>query len=252
MESEKISISIDEVNSERVDAEIHRQDIAARMAAHQEQVETNTPASWRFNVGFFRKAIVYMAVFGLAASIIGWGVGEISRYKSDHHPWQQCELVWDIFHKNNPDAGTSAWLRAIDNLRDSDNKEYRNNPYFRRSFWNQPDSELKDAIEMARRECKRLDVYWYVMIGLLIGLGLAIAEPVVGHNGKSAMLRGFIGAGLGALGGYICSLFINDVYLYLGGHNASSSFVQQIFARGVGWSILGMFLAIGCEKFLSP
>ncbi len=244
MDSEKISISLDEVNSERVDAEIHRQDIAARMAMHQEQVEANTPLSRRFDAGFFRKAVVYMAVFGLAASIAGWGIGEILCYKSDHHPWQQCELAWDIFHKNNPNARTWDWLRAIDNLRDSDNKEYRNNPYFRRSFWNQSDSELKYAIEKARRECKRLSVYWYVMIGLLIGLGLAIAEPFVGHNGKSAMVRGFIGAGLGALGGYICSLFINDIYLYLGGHNASSSFVQQMFARGVGWSILGVFLAI--------
>ena len=173
MDSDKITISLDEVNSERVDAEIHRQDIASRMAAHQEQVEANTPTTRRFNAGFFRKAVVYMAVFGFVASIVGWVVGEILLC---------CEVSFYIIYPT--------------------------------------------------------------ILGLLIGLGLAIAEPIVGHNGKSAIIRAVIGAGLGALGGFICSLFINNIYQCLGGHNASSSFVQQMFARGIGWSILGAFLAI--------
>ncbi len=242
MDTDKITISLDEVNSERVDAEIHRQDIAARMAAHQEQVEANTPSSRRFGGSFFRKAVVYMAVFGLAASIVGWGVGEIVQYKENHHPWRQCEAVWEMFHKKNPNASSGEWLRLIDNLRESDHREFRANPYFRRSFWEQ--SALKEAIEIARSGYKRLDAYWMMLLGLLIGLGLAIADPIVGHNGKSAVIRGFIGAMLGAIGGYICSLFINDIYHYFGGGKDASSFVQQMFARGVGWSILGAFLAI--------
>lgn len=169
MESGKISISIDEVNSERVDAEIHRQDIAARMAAHQELVEANTPLARRFDAGFFRKAIVYMAVFGLVASTIGWGVGEI--------------------------------------------------------FLSQP-------------------ILWHITIGLAIGLGLAIAEPVVGHNRKSASIRGIIGAGLGVLGGFICMFFAENIYHFLGGGSEEIPFFQQVFARGVAWSFLGAFLAI--------
>ncbi len=242
MDSDKITISLDEVNSERVDAEIHRQDIAARMAAHQEQVEANTPATRRFNASFFRKAVVYMAVFGLIASIVGWGVGEIVQYKENHHPWRQCEAVWMMFHEKNPNAGSWEWLRLIDNLRESDNREFRANPYFRRSFWEQ--SALKEAIENARSGFKRLDAYWMILLGLLIGLGLAVAEPIVGHNEKSAVIRGFIGAMLGAIGGYICSLFINDIYHFFGGGQSTSSFMKQMFARGIGWSILGAFLAI--------
>ena len=244
MDNEKISISLDEVNSAQVDAEIRRQDIAARMAAHQEQVEANTPTARRFNAGFFRKAIVYMAVFGLAASVIGWGLGEIIQYKQNHHPWGQCRLVLEAFFKNNPNATRWEWLRAIDNLRESDNKEWQNNPYFKRSFWEQPESVRDESIKKGNREYERLDNYWQIIIGLLIGLGLAMAEPVVGHNRESAMIRGLVGAGLGALGGFICSLFINDVYHFLGGGKVVSSFVTQMFARGVGWSILGAFLAI--------
>ncbi len=238
MDNDKITISMDEVNSERVDAEIHRQDIAARMAAHQEQVEANTPPVRRFGGGFFRKAVVYMAVFGLAASIAAWGIGEFFQYKERHHPWYQCQEAWKTCHANNWN-----WLTCIDVLRKSDNKEYQQNPYFKRSFWNQSDSALETAIKKAKRQYRRLDIFWQVFVGLLVGLGLAIAEPIVGHNGKSAVIRGIIGAGLGALGGFVCSLFINDIYHFLGGGGGEFSF-KQVFARGVGWSILGMFLAI--------
>jgi hypothetical protein len=197
MESDKISISLDEVNSERVDAEIHRQDIAVRMAAHQEQVEANTPLSRRFDAGFFRKAVVYMAVFGLVASIVGWGLGEIVMHKSDS--------VIKSFVRNN--------------------------------CYGQDLESIKSQLEWLHR-------WWLFVVGMVIGLGLAIAEPVVAHNGKSAIIRTVIGAVLGALGGYVCALFINDIYHYLGGGKDASSFVQQMFARGVGWSILGAFLAI--------
>ena len=33
--NDKITVSLDEVNSTRVDAELHRQDVANRMAEHQ-------------------------------------------------------------------------------------------------------------------------------------------------------------------------------------------------------------------------
>jgi len=250
MDSDKISISLDEVNSERVDAEIHRQDIAARMSAHQEQVEANTPPARRFGGGFFRKAVVYMAVFGLVASIAAWGVGEFIQYEENHHPWvqwHQCQMAWDVFQKNNPYGGDREWLNALDNLRDSGNKEWRDNPYFQRSFWTQPEWKLRKEIEIANaqfRDYQRLGNWWFVWVGLFVGLGLALAEPIVGHNWKSALLRGILGSILGALGGLVVSLFINDIYRFLGGGKDDSSFVQQMFARGIGWSILGAFLAI--------
>lgn len=243
MDSNKISVSLDEVNSSRVDAEIRRQDIATRMAAHQQQVESTTSASHRMGGGGFRKAIVYMTVFGLIASVVGWGVGEIVQYKERHHPWAQCQLAWDVCHDANPRATNWDWLVFIDNLRNSDNKEFQRNPYFQRSFWNQPEYALKAAIQKARRKLERLNNWWYIWIGLFVGLGLAIAEPLVSHNATSGLARGCLGVGLGVLGGFVISLFIDDVYHFLGGGGDEFS-VQQVFARGVAWSILGVFLAI--------
>lgn len=249
MDDGKISISLDEVNSAQVDAEIRRQDIAARMAAHQEQVEASTPPSRRFNADFFRKAVVYMAVFGLVASIVGWGVGEIVHYKETHHPWKQlCQTMelYQAFKEKNPYASDQAWLNVLDNLHDAGDKELRDNPYLQRSFWTQSKWKIEKELERAKgleSEYKWLDIWWFVLIGLLIGFGLAIAEPIVGHNLESAAVRAIIGAVLGALGGFICSLFINQVYNYLQGDTHGFTF-RQVFARGVGWSILGVFLAI--------
>lgn len=72
--NDKITVSLDEVNSTRVDAELHRQDVANRMAEHQEKIRVNFSGSGEMissKGGFFRKAIVYMAIFGFVFSTIG-------------------------------------------------------------------------------------------------------------------------------------------------------------------------------------
>lgn len=70
---------MDEVNSSQVDAELHRQDVTSRMAAHQEKIRINFSGSGEMLGAkgvFFRKAIVYMAIFGFIFSLLGWWIGE--------------------------------------------------------------------------------------------------------------------------------------------------------------------------------
>ncbi len=249
MDSDKITVSLEEVNSSSVDVEIRRQEIAGRMAEHQAQVEANTTPSHQMGGGGFRKAIVYMTVFSLIASVVGWSLGEIVQYKEKYHPynqWRECQIAWKAFENKHPYGSTSEWLDALDNLRNSGHKEFRTNPYFQRSFWTQPEWKIDQEIERVKasyRSYKRLGNWWFVLVGVCVGFGLAIAEPVVGHNGQSALLRGALGIGLGALGGFVCSLFINQVYNFLQGDTDGFT-IRQVFARGVGWSILGVFLAI--------
>lgn len=244
MENEKISISLEEVNSERVDAEIHRQDIATRMAAHQEQIAAATPASSRFGGGFFRKAVVYMAFFGLVASLLGWGVGEIVQYRIDRHPWGQFQQAIAALRQLNPNPSDWEMERFFETLQNSESGKYRDNPFFRKSFWNKPSEVIDLELEAGEKSYRNLDRIWFMLIALFIGVGLSVAEPWVGRNASSAAIRGVLGAVLGALGGFIVSLFINEIYHSLGGGSDDSSFVQQMFARGIGWSILGAFLAI--------
>ena len=42
MNNSKITVSLEEVNSSKVDVELHKQDVANRMAEHQRQVHANS------------------------------------------------------------------------------------------------------------------------------------------------------------------------------------------------------------------
>ena len=244
MDSEKISVSLDEVNSSQVDAEIRRQDIAARMAAHQEQVEATTVESHRMSGGgFFRNAVVYMALFGFLASAMGWGIGEIVQYRRSHCHWWQYQDVSSVFLSLNPQGTIGEFSSFVELIREKGSEEFRGNPLLSPSFWNQPEWKREQMLAKERKVYEKLGRWWFVLIGLVIGVGLAIAEPLVGHNGKSALVRGMTGAALGALGGFVCSLFVNQVYNFLQGDTEGFT-LQQVFARGVAWSILGAFLAL--------
>lgn len=244
MSDEKITISLDDVNSAQVDAEVKRQEIAIRMAAHQATVQSTTSDAKRMNPsGLFRRSIVYMAVFGLAASLIGWGLGEITQYKSDNNPLVFFQRVVVAYIKLNPQATTWQFKSKCKELR-NENPKFANNPYFDDGYldaaeWKQTQIRQKD--ESAIKAWNRL---WYVLIAMIVSLGLAIAEPVVSQNKRAIIINGTLGVGLGCLGGFLVSLFVDDIYQFLGGGGNGSGFVQQMFARGVGWSIFGLFVAI--------
>ena len=244
MSDEKITISFEDVNSAQVDAEVKRQEIATRMAAHQATVQSTTSDAKRMNPsGLFRRSIVYMAAFGLAASLIGWSLGEITQYKSNNNPLVLFQQVVAAYIKLNPQATTWQFKSKCRELR-TENDKFVNNPYF--------DDEYLDAAERKQAQIRQRDEsaikawnrLWYILIAMIVSLGLAIAEPVVSQNKRAIIINGTLGVGLGCLGGFLVSLFVNDIYHFLGGGGDDSGFVQQMFARGVGWSVLGLFVAI--------
>ena len=244
MNDEKITISLEDVNSAKVDAEVRRQEIASRMAAHQATVESTTSNAKRMNPsGLFRRSLVYMAIFGLVASLLGWGLGEITEYKIDNNSLVVFQRFVDVYVMQNPNATTWQFKTKCRALR-GENEKFANNPYFDKEYleaaeWKK--TQIRQRDESAIKAWNRL---WYVLIAMVISLGIAIAEPVVSQNKRSAIINGILGVFLGAIGGFIVSLFVNDIYQFLGGGDDDSGFIQQMFARGVGWSILGLFIAI--------
>lgn len=79
MNDEKIKVSIEEVNSLKVDEELHRINVAQRMAEHQDKIRQevfNNTTKVNSKNNIFQKAIVYMSIFGFVFSSIGWIVGE--------------------------------------------------------------------------------------------------------------------------------------------------------------------------------
>ena len=240
---EKISISLDEVNSSKVDAELHRQDVQNRMAAHQDKIKVNFASSnvnYSQSGGFFRKAIVYMTIFSFIFSVLGWGIGELVINCENNDYYVALSIVKDVLRKN-PQI-TNNELRT--KLRELQYKfpELQNNQYLPYKVIEMNDTEHQEARKKTDSENRFWLTIWYVLLGVFISVGLAIAEPLSNKNSDSAISNAFIGAIFGGLGGFVVSLFIDNIYFALGGGGAIS-FVQ-IFARAVGWSILGAFLAI--------
>ena len=242
MRDEKITISLDDVNSAQVDAEVRRQEIATRMAAHQATVQSTTSDAKRMNPnGLFRRSVVYMAVFGLAASLIGWGFGEIAQYACEHNQLSVFLDYYQNYHKIKPYA--SDWEFKSDYRRFCEN-----NPEFAKRtegnlFFSNPQLIDETVIKKESRSLSIWQGLWFILLATAISIGLAIAEPVVSKNQRAAFVNGICGAVLGCLGGFLVSLFVNDIYHFLGG-GGGSGLVQQMFARGVGWSVLGLFVAI--------
>src|SRR5262249_37611795 len=98
-------------------------------------------------------------------------------------------------------------------------------------------------------------VRYYILgavLGLLIGLALGITEGL--YSGSRT--RFWRAALFGALGGGLCGLIAlhggSILYAMLGGNPTSAAiqttvgFLHQIFARSLGWALMGMLLgAVG-------
>ena len=245
MGNDKITVSLDEVNSTQVDTELHRQDVAERMAEHQEKIRVNFSGSQPINSqgGFFRQSMVYMAIFGIVFSIIAWFLGEQVIKVSYNHPWSVAANVISYIYKKYPNVTDyqikEHFAEARKNI-----PEQQDNPFLLDSFLDKPEQERKAMINSAKTEIQILVALYYILAATIISIGLAIAEPCISKNGSLSLKNGFLGALLGALGGFIVSLFIDQLYGAMGGGRTDSMTLQQVLARGIAWGVLGLFIAI--------
>lgn len=247
MNKEKISISLDEINSPNVDAALHRQDIADRMAQHQQKIRTTFGGSGEMlgaKGGFFRKSIVYMTIFGLIFSIVGWLLSEITHQKGENIDILEAhDLVVQVVNAF-PDLYDSEYEEIIKEIVENEPK-YQDNKYLPEKIFELVGTDkYKRLLKKGKEEYELLNTIWFIILGALIAVGLSIAEEVVSKNFTRVLIIGVLAAILGTLGGYLVSLFVNDIYQAIGGDKIGEFCFQQILARAVGWSILGAFLAI--------
>ena len=243
--SSRIIVTLNEVNSSQADQELHRQDIAGRMAEHQEQVRLNLDGG---GGGFFRKAIVYMALFGIVFSVLAWGASECIR--DDDSPFQVAIHLAARFYKDYPQATKGDFIEFVQWLQ-RESPDLRDNPFLSEHVLMLKEQEQNKIIEREVTAITRRNVLWYIIIASVIALGLAIAESCVSHNWLQVCRSGFAALVLGALGGFLVALFINRLYhalgggaLELGGGALKGSMGKQIFARAVAWGVLGLFVAV--------
>ena len=243
--NDKITVSLDEVNSTRVDAELHRQDVANRMAEHQEKIRVNFASSGEMissKGGVFRKAIVYMAIFGFVFSSLGWLLGEIPMHTQDNNPVIQAQQIISYIVREDPSISVYELKSVLSRIK-NETPELSSNEYLPDKLVDMSASERQKLFKDVENEMVGLSIIWFIILGIFVSVGLSIAEGVVSRNLSSVLKNGVLGAFLGGLGGLIVSLFINRLYNALQGDTTSLSF-QQIFARSIGWGVLGAFLAI--------
>lgn len=246
MADQKIKVSLDEVNSTQVDAELHRQGVAQRMAEHQEKIRLNFGGSGEMlgaKGGFFRKAMVYMAVFSIVSSIFAWIVGERFISEQEKNPFYIARQVYAALLKEKPDASKTDLKRALSNIR-SQFPEQKDNPYFQDSFLDKSEDEVQRIFEDANSELMAYNCAFYIFVAMIIAIGLSIAEACVSKNITAAVKNGVIAVVLGSIGGLIVSLFIDSLYNAFGGGVSDSINANQIFARAIAWGCIGLFVAI--------
>lgn len=239
MDNSKITVTLDEVNSSQVDQELHRQDIAGRMAEHQEQVRLNLDGG--AGGGFLRKAIVYMALFGIVFSVLAWGASEC--IYEDNPPLLVARNIVSFYLEKNPQCTQGELIQFIRDVR-REAPELQDNPFLSEQFLNLDEQAKAEMVKREEAALTRRLFLWYILIAAVIALGLAIAEGCVSHNWLQVSRSGFAALVLGALGGFLVALFIDRLYQALGGGDLEGSMGKQIFARTVAWGVLGLFVAV--------
>jgi Inner membrane component of T3SS, cytoplasmic domain len=249
--SEKIRISLDDVNSLDVDRKLKQQDAVARTTVHyQQQVATSMPSMAR-NSGrsVLRNTLATAAILGLVGGIIAWIAGEIVFYAMPN-PLEEMMTVALMEAAINDSVNRGALGQAeADHRLKQLYDEHRNNPYLR-TYLDEaiPEKDrtrrIEEQIEKDKARSFIQQMIWFSVLGIPIAFFLALCDGVTGRNWHACIVNGSVGIVLGLLGGVIVGLFINQLYAAMGGSLEDRSLTRQILARAVGWAILGLFLAI--------
>jgi hypothetical protein len=81
---------------------------------------------------------------------------------------------------------------------------------------------------------------------MLIGLGFALAESIVEHSGRKALIRGILAVVLGIILGFVFNIIAQRVYeiglraLYNSGSQLTGSNPLHWIVRGIAWSVFGV------------
>jgi hypothetical protein len=260
MQKEKLTVSWDDVNSPAVDAKLREQAAKSRadaaytspaLAMNAAQLKTEQRTSIWYNTVFA------MAVFGCLGGLLAWGAGELIQVRSLTRPQYLAEMnkaqeMWEavLGVQRRYEAGIDrATAQAqVNVIRD----EAAGNPYFNILS----DASLPRDQQIARIERQHATyetkafiakILAYGLIGMLVALALAIAEPVIDRNRNGAILNGAVGAMLGLFGGVVVSLFVDRLHAALGGAAdaaAGLNTAKQSLANAIKYGVVGLFLLI--------
>jgi len=250
--SDKIRISLDDVNSMEVDQKIQQQSAAARTTEHyQQQIAPSMPsmAGKQGSTSIWYNTLFYMTLFGVMGGLLAWPACEIVWQAMNG---QQESLVKFLGEANeiimDANAGEISQADAesrLERLR----LKYEENEFVALLT----DESLSDSEKESRLEAlaeKRESVSFISTLifcavgGMCIAGFLSVADSVIARNAREAIINGSVGLCLGMIGGIIVGLFLDKFYRAMGGGTGEGGMASQIVARALGWAVLGLFLAV--------
>jgi len=255
MADNKITVSWDDLNTRKVEARLKEQDALNRTREYSRMNESSLPAATSparqsFIASVWRNSLFSMSLFGLIGGFLAFVCGASVQYQPTARVeatqiWQSLHRLADMHDKNEMTDETyeAARKRIMDVAQ-------RSNQYFNIMVdpvltQEQKDQRLGEFSARDRYKALIANILSYGVSGVMIGVLLAIAGPATERNMAGVVINGSVGAALGLAGGIIVSLFVDKLYLVLGGgtdENINST--RQIVARTVTWGTLGLFLSI--------
>jgi hypothetical protein len=247
MTRDKLTISWDDLQSEKVNSKLQQLEAISAAKEHYEKASEPVPGSnIQSRASIWYNTVFYMAVFGALGGLLGWGFGEIMHFRPNSR-MEARELI---------DAHRAIMSLAADgNLNASEQRSLkqleragRDNPYF--SIYldkglSEHEREQKVASFSQRDDWKDFlaNVLFFGVSGMMIAVCLGIAEPVVDRNVSGAVINGSVAAVLGLAGGVAVSLFVDRLQKFIAGGVSDASMMRTMIANVITWGVLGMFLA---------
>jgi hypothetical protein len=256
MADQKLRISRDELYSPEVDEKLKRQEALTRAAQHtqlQADAHLPLPAPPRRR-RFWYNPILATAFFGLLGGLSAWGLAEgVLRWMDASKGIKDMREVELVFNEEDKlFAQFDEHKLTEQQLHDAHEKllrDHAQNPILailvNKSLSTQEKEMLvKQLVDKEKPRTQILEMLLLCVVGVCLAFFLAVADPVLGRNGRAAIVNGSVGVLLGLLGGALVALFIDKLYWWLGGGHLHGRLSEQMLARTLCWGLLGLFLAI--------
>ena len=257
MTREKIIITWDDVNSPAVDARLREQEARHREDAYTSPAHSMGARQLRTQqrTSIWYNTVFAMAFFGCLGGLLAWGAGELiqlrplarAQYLAQLAEAQdQWEAVRSIQRRYAAGIDRDTAAMQVRTIQDA----ARENPYFQ-ILRNRDLGREQQVAEIARQHSLYdaqgfiAKVLAYGLIGMIIALCLAVAEPLIDRNWQGVTVNGAVGAMLGLIGGVVVSLFVDRLHGWLGGtESAELATGRQLLANAIKYGVVGLFLTI--------
>jgi len=212
--SEKIHISLGDLNSPHVDQKLQQQSAMDRTTEHYRQ--QTIPPGANSSGSILYNTLFYMTLFGFVGGLVAWipceVVSRIMQREADEYLEMRAkvmQLVIDV------EAGNIAEEEAIGQI-EKLGVRYADNEFVtllqdESLSEAQKEAKIEQLWEKAETEGVIRMVLVCALAGMSISFFLSIADASVGRNIREIIINGSVGLCLGMLGGIIVGLFINKL-----------------------------------------